>query len=571
MMAMHLTPSAALFALACAALPAQSFQYVDFGNVATLSLLGTAVQNGTALRLTNTIQQTGWAWHRTAMPVVAGFDTTFTFRITPPVVGTKAEGMAFVVHDDPNGIATMGGTVWGMGYGNGSNGAVGIRNSIAVELDTYQDGFLGDTSANELTIHTRGALGNHEHEQYSIGRNTPAQNLANAAVHTLRVRYVPGTIEVFVDNATTPAIARPYSLTSGGTYLSGPAVGAPTLANGTAVLGFCATTGGGSLSETVEILSWAWTSTPLKDPCYAGSLGQDLLTVQGSAGGFLREVRLATHQPFAIGVAPPVGVVGGAGYVLLLTPLPMPGAPGTMLGFGNACMPMLPIGPAVFVLADSFGWLPAWLSASPAPFTIPIPQGLVSFPIDLTLQAVIAASNSPFTLGLTNAIDVQIRSSPAPTITTVTPLSAAAGAPITVTGANFVPGMTVQVQGAPVAPTSSSATQVVFPFPSGTPCGSSVTLTNPDGLAVTRPLNPTPTVTSTLLGTGPAAGNALFLVQGTGFAAGTTVTIGGLPATMVTATATVVQMRTPPGTPGQATVVLTTPGGCTVNTSYTYQ
>ena len=40
--------------------------------------------------------------------------------------------------------------------------------------DTYQDGFVGDTSANELTIHTRGSTGNHENEQYSIGRATPA-------------------------------------------------------------------------------------------------------------------------------------------------------------------------------------------------------------------------------------------------------------------------------------------------------------------------------------------------------------------------------------------------------------
>jgi len=570
-MAIHRSVPAFLFLTAAAVLPAQSFQYVDFGNVATLALLGTAAQSGTTLRLTNAIQQTGWAWHRVQMPVIAGFDTTFAFRITPPVAGTKAEGMAFVLHDDPSGLGTIGGTVWGMGYGNGASGSAGIRNSIAIEFDTYQDGFLGDTSANELTIHTRGALGNHENEQYSIGRNTPAQNLANAQVHTLRVRYVPGTIEVFVDGSPTPAISRPYSFTTGGNYLTGGAVGAPTLANGTALLGFCATTGAGTLYETVEILSWSWTSTPLRDPCYAGSLGQDLLTVNGSSGGPLREVRLATFQPFPIGLQAPAGVVGGAGYVLLITPAPTPGAPGTALGFGNACMPLLPIGPAVFVLADSFGWLPAWLPASPAPSTLPIPAGLVGFPIDLTLQAVIAASNSPFTLGLTNAVDVQVRPSPAPTIASVTPLSGVAGLPITVHGANFVPGLTLRVNGTPVAPTTSTATQVVFPYPAGLPCGSQVAVQNPDGLAAASALNPTPTVTGTLLGTGPAAGNAFFVVQGTGFAPGTLVTIGGAPAVVVAASATSVTVRTPPGTPGQAQVVLTTPGGCGTTTTYLYQ
>ncbi|MDO8349370.1 MAG: IPT/TIG domain-containing protein [Planctomycetota bacterium] len=567
----HRTAPAILFLLAATTLPAQSFQYPDFSSVTTLSLLGTAVQNGAALRLTNAIQQTGWAWHRTQLPVVAGFDTTFTFRITPPVAGTKAEGMTFVVHDDPNGINTTGGTVWGMGYGNGSSGSVGIRNSIAVEFDTYLDAFLGDTSANELTIHTRGALGNHENEQYSIGRSTPAQNLANGQVHTLRVRYVPGTLEVFVDGAATPAISRPYGFTTGGTYLAGGAAAAPTLASGGCWLGFCATTGANSLYETVEILSWSWTSTPLKDPCYAGSLGQDLLTVNGSTGGLLREVRLATFQPFPIGLLAPAGVVGGAGYVLLLTPMPTPGAPGTALGFGNACMPLLPIGPAVFVLADSFGWLPAWLPASPAPYTLPIPTGLVGFPIDLTLQAVIAASNSPFTLGLTNAIDVQVRPSPAPTITFVNPLSGTPGQSITIQGANFVPGLTLRVNGAPVAPTTSTATQLTFAYPAGLPCGSQVAVQNPDGLVVASALNPTPTVTGTLLGTGPVAGNAIFVVQGTGFAPGTTVTIGGAAATVLSAAATTVTVRTPPGSAGQAQVVLTTPGGCTVTTTYTYQ
>jgi hypothetical protein len=35
-------------------------------------------------------------------------------------------------------------------------------------------------------------------------------------------------------------------------------------------------------------------------------------------------------------------------------------------------------------------------------------------------------------------------------------------------------------------------------------------------------------------------------------------------------TASVITMNTPPGTPGQQPVVITTPGGCIANTSYTY-
>jgi hypothetical protein len=554
-----------------ATLSAQSFSYADFSSTGSLSLLGTAAQSGTALRLTaNASNQTGWAWHQTALPVLAGFDTTFTFRITPPTVGTKAEGMALVIHDDPNGLATTGGTVWGMGYGTGANSATGIRNSIAIELDTYNDGFLSDTSANELTIHTRGAQGNHEHEQYSIARTTPAQNLSNGQIHTLRVRYVPGTIEVFVDGSPTAAITRAYSLTTGGLYANNSVAPAPTLANGTALVGFCATTGAGTLTELVEILSWNWTSTPLKDPCYAGSFGEDVLTIDGSAGDAFREVHLATYQPFTIDMAAATAAGPGVPYVLVLSLLPQPGALGTALGFGNTCMPVLPLGPTELYFADSWGLFPGLLPAGLAPFAFPLPAGVVTFPLDFTLQAVTVASVNPIELGVSNALDVKIQPSPAPVITVVAPASAAVGQPVTLTGMRFVPGFLLEVNGTPVVPTSSSATQIVFPYPAGLTCDSQVSVTNPDGQVATAVINPTPVITSTVLGSGTAAGNQIFLVQGSGFAAGSTMTIGGAPALTISATGAAMTVRTPPGTPGTATVVVTTPGGCTASTTYTY-
>jgi hypothetical protein len=559
--------SPAPFLLLTAALSAQTFSYPDFSSVAQLNLLGNAAQSGTALRLTaNVSNQTGWAWRQTAVPVVAGFDTTFTFRITPPTVGTKAEGMALVIHDDPNGASTLGGTVWGMGYGVGANSATGIRNSIAIELDTYLDGFLGDTSANELTIHTRGPLGNNENEQWSIGRNTPTQNLSNAQIHTLRVRYVPGTIEVFVDNATTPAISRTYSLQTGGTYLIGGAAAAPTLVNGTAFVGFCATTGAGTLTELVEILSWNWTSTPLTHPCYEGSFGQNPLTVNGSTGGLLRRVGLNTFFPFTIDLQPATGVGSGAPFALFASLLPQPGALGTNLGFGQTCFPVLPTGATELVLADSFGLFPAIFPAGGTPFTLALP-GIVTSPLDLTVQAVTLA---PGGLGITNAVDLRWTNALPPIINTVNPLSAQPGASITITGSRFLPGAVLRVNGTPVAITSQTATQIVFPYPAGIACGSSLSVTNLDGQAVTGPLNPNPNVTGTALGSGPAAGGATFIILGNGFASGSAVTIGGASANVQSATSGAITVQTPPGTAGVAAVVVTTPGGCTANTTYTY-
>jgi hypothetical protein len=187
------------------------------------------------------------------------------------------------------------------------------------------------------------------------------------------------------------------------------------------------------------------------------------------------------------------------------------------------------------------------------------------------MQAVTIASLSPFALGVSNAIDVSFVPSQAPSITAVTPLSAQAGATVTVSGQRFLPGCILLVNGAPIVPTSRTATQIVFPYPAGTPCGSTVAVINPDGQGAQTAFNPTPVVTGTLLGTGPAIGNATFVVQGTGFSIGSTVTIGGAPATVLSSSATIMTIRTPPGTPGVAPVVITTAGGCVANTSYTYQ
>ena len=561
----------AFASLLAAAIPAQSFSYADFTNVATLNLLGNAAQSGAALRLTaNASNQTGWAWHRTAMPVVAGFDTTFTFRITPPAVGTKAEGMALVIHDDPNGIATTGGTVWGMGYGTGANTAVGIRNSIAIELDTYLDAFLGDTSANELTIHTRGAQGNHENEQYSIARATPAAVLSNAQVHSLRVRYVPGTIEVYVDGAATPTVTRAYSLLTGGLYANGVAAPAPTLAAGPAFLGFCATTGAGTLTELVEILTWNWNSTPLRDPCYAGTIGEDVLRVNGSTGGPLRTVTLPTYQPFSLDMASPTAHGAGAPWVLLGGLFPNPQSPAALSPFGRMCLEVAPFGIGTLLLADAFTNPGTLLPAGPAPYSIQLPAGAVPFVLDITLQGVIATSSSPLTLGVTNAIDLQFRNSPAPTITTVAPLSALPGQTITITGTGFQNGLTLVVAGTPASVLTRTATQVTFSYPAGLPCGSQLTVQNLDGQTATGPINANPVVTSTSLGSGVAAGGQFFIMNGTGFSAGTTVTIGGVAAAVQSVSATAVLVRTPAGTPGVATVVITTVGGCQTTTTYTY-
>jgi hypothetical protein len=48
------------------------------------------------------------------------------------------------------------------------------------------------------------------------------------------------------------------------------------------------------------------------------------------------------------------------------------------------------------------------------------------------------------------------------------------------------------------------------------------------------------------------------------------VTIDGVPATPNSTGATTLTVFTPPGTPGPKPVVVTSPGGCSATTTYTY-
>ncbi len=558
---------------------AQNFNFTDFSSTAGLQLNGSAAQVGTVLRINpNLSNQTGSAFTTTPHVVLGGFDTTFQFRITPPLNGTKAEGMAFVIQNSPAGANALGGAVWGIGYGPGANGSP-LANSLAIEIDTFQDGFLADTSSNELTVHTNGTGNNNENEAFSIGRVTPAMNMSNGAIHTMRVLYVPGTLDIFLDNLTVPVLSVPYDFMTGGNFVNnGVAVNGLNLPNAAAHLGFTATTGAGTLTETVEILSWSWISTPLTDPCFAGNVGQgvggpfDILTVNGSSGGFFRRVTVPTFQPITLGISQPPTNPNPADFILFGTLGAADGSQQITLPFGAFCFPIaLPIlPPGTFILADTFGvGSPALVPATPTPWQLTLPTG-IPFAATATYQAVVAESAAPLQLAVSNGLILDVVVGPPPMITGINPPSALPGGPITITGTGFVPNLTLSVDGTPVVPTSVTATEIVFPFPAGTSCGAALVVAHPDGQSASATLNPQTTINNAINPQGPAAGGASFIILGAGFGPGTTVTIGGNPATVNTAGATVLAVTTPPGVVGPATVVVTSPGGCSATTTYTY-
>jgi hypothetical protein len=252
-------PCGALLASASAA---QSFNYVDFTNTTGLVLNGNATQTGVALHITSPLTtQKGSFWYSTPVNVAAGFDTTFAFRIAVPAGNLGADGMAFVIQNDPRGTAALADSGSDLGCYAEPTSPVGtaIANGLAIEIDTYQIvAGWNDPDANHISIHTNGTGDILGSETYSLGLYSPAVNMSDGALHTMRVHYQPGTLDVYLDNTTTtPSLSVPYSFATGGTWTAGGTVGGLNLIGGTnAYVGFTAATGGSW--ESHNALSWSF-------------------------------------------------------------------------------------------------------------------------------------------------------------------------------------------------------------------------------------------------------------------------------------------------------------------------
>jgi hypothetical protein len=274
-------PTLALFgALSLApAAAAQSFDYPDFSNWTGINPVGMTLQVGPVLQLQDNVappvggDNRGAAWYGTPVSVVNGFDTTFEFRMHTPSTAGGSDGMAFLIHNDQlagtpvtNGYPNAGGSTalgrhaaaQGWGVFTGSLPGESVDNSLAISLDTYTNGSWGDPNANHISIHTGGVGDNSQDESFSIGRATAGINMNNGAVNTLRISYVPGTLEVYLNGVLQLSV--PYDFNSGGTWVdSGTPVGGLNLIGGSsAYVGFAS--GAGGALEFREVHSWSFAS-----------------------------------------------------------------------------------------------------------------------------------------------------------------------------------------------------------------------------------------------------------------------------------------------------------------------
>ncbi|MCA8921705.1 MAG: IPT/TIG domain-containing protein [Planctomycetes bacterium] len=154
---------------------------------------------------------------------------------------------------------------------------------------------------------------------------------------------------------------------------------------------------------------------------------------------------------------------------------------------------------------------------------------------------------------------------PAPQISLVSPpaLNSAGGEQLTITGSGFTPDCSIVIGGQLgtqflfVSPTQLSC---VTPPAAGVFSAVDVVVVREDGLearsvgAVTYTPQPTPTSVDPAFA--PTTGGTQHTVRGTGFGAGATVTVGGVPATVLSTSPDEVRFTAPPGAAGPANVVV---------------
>lgn len=156
-------------------------------------------------------------------------------------------------------------------------------------------------------------------------------------------------------------------------------------------------------------------------------------------------------------------------------------------------------------------------------------------------------------------------------LSSVSPLVAAIGAPITLQGAGFQSGFQLNVGPVIVMPTTSSSSQIVFPMPAGAACSTQVTVSNPSTQSAALGFNPSPFISSAPGAVGPASGGGTFFLIGSNFFPGTTLSVGGTAATIQSMTQTAIVAVAPAGTVGNAQIVVTSVSGCTATSTYLYQ
>lgn len=190
-----------------AARAASDVCYRGGSNLANFKLNGTASLNGSSIVITPDVSvQSGSAMYQTKFSATSDFHIKMHVRISTLSSVVPADGMAFVMHNDPAGPNALGQSGAGVGY-------QGITNSVTIEFDTYQNTW--DPPDPHIAITRQGD------PDHGSGTNSglpvvefsslsPPMDPTNGTPFYLWIDYVAAShaVSVFVSNADSkPAVA----------------------------------------------------------------------------------------------------------------------------------------------------------------------------------------------------------------------------------------------------------------------------------------------------------------------------------------------------------------------------
>lgn len=230
-------------ATALMAAPAQAVDgpitYNGFSDPAGLQLNGSAARVRDDLRVVPAEQfRAGTVFSTTPISTRQSFESVFRFYLhggsRPP-----ADGLAFVIQNDPRGPRAIGGD-------GSAHGFSGIAPSLAVDFNLY-DFFGCNCPTNEVRLVPNGAYGPSGYNDTSLVTAHPNLSLYGAPV-TAWVDYQAGAhlLQVFLATGRSPA--KPA------TPVLSATVNLRALVGARAYVGFAAATG--ALTANMDVLYW---------------------------------------------------------------------------------------------------------------------------------------------------------------------------------------------------------------------------------------------------------------------------------------------------------------------------
>ncbi len=209
---------------------ALAFTYTDFSSTAGLNLVGSAAQNGNALRLTPaTGDLVGSAWYTQKQHVSAGFTTSFSFRLTSDGLQPGADGISFNVQNlGINALANEQGTMGG----------------LSISLNTFQ---YGDEPSSDFVGIYRNGYADNSGRLYMFDLSSTPIQMKDGNIHNVSITYNGSAFSMSIDS---------FSVFNNLAVSLSPGADA----GGNAYVGFGSRTG--EYYENHDLLNWTFTAVP---------------------------------------------------------------------------------------------------------------------------------------------------------------------------------------------------------------------------------------------------------------------------------------------------------------------